>query len=398
MKTSRLLILVAALMVGAAFAAGAQAATPAAPMLGQPGSLVEVYGVIDMALRGADNANPDGGTIFGFSQGLFNGSRVGFRGTEGLGGSFKAIYALETGVIVPVGTLDQQGQIFGRQAWVGVNSDYGKLAFGRQYGEFSDAIGVGDVFGVNHGNQPYVSATNYGSNDAVNAFFLQESALRWDDSIKYDANFGGVTVGAMAYLSSISGSALPGAVNQNAMYSGSLGYNSKDFPVSAAVGVQWELDANQHNHYDVGGGVKWAFDSTDAVYAFYFYSQYDSGFARINANNSEFSSGLANGRTDNILGVAANYYVTQSLNLIAAYYLDYAQNVLNTIDNGTRNSILVVADYYFTKDFDTYLAASYSMFSGDLENTANGGDAFDANPANSITDVTSVVMGMRFRF
>ncbi|MGO9309690.1 MAG: porin, partial [Spirochaetia bacterium] len=289
-------------------------------------------------------------------------------------------------------------QIFGRQAWVGVNSDYGKLAFGRQYGEFSDAIGVGDVFGVNHGNQPYVSATNYGSNDAVNAFFLQESALRWDDSIKYDANFGGVTVGAMAYLSSISGSALPGAVNQNAMYSGSLGYNSKDFPVSAAVGVQWELDANQHNHYDVGGGVKWAFDSTDAVYAFYFYSQYDSGFARINANNSEFSSGLANGRTDNILGVAANYYVTQSLNLIAAYYLDYAQNVLNTIDNGTRNSILVVADYYFTKDFDTYLAASYSMFSGDLENTANGGDAFDANPANSITDVTSVVMGMRFRF
>jgi hypothetical protein len=38
------------------------------------------------------------------------------------------------------------------------------------------------------------------------------------------------------------------------------------------------------------------------------------------------------------------------------------------------------------------------MFSGDLENTANGGDAFDATPTNSITDVTSVMMGMRFRF
>src|SRR5271157_4191391 len=97
MKTSRVLMLAVALMVGVGFVAVAQTAAPAAPMLGQPGSLIEVYGVIDGALRFADNASA-GPFNYGeltLSQGLFNGSRVGFRGTEGLGSGLKAIYDLE---------------------------------------------------------------------------------------------------------------------------------------------------------------------------------------------------------------------------------------------------------------------------------------------------------------
>ena len=412
MKTSRVLTCVVLLIAAVGFTVGAEgitlladSTTPAAPMLGQPGSLIEVYGVIDAALRVATDMNSSGDTYLNFSQGLFNGSRVGFRGTEGLGGSFKAIYALETGVILPVGTLDQQGQIFGRQAWVGVSSDYGRLTFGRQYGEFSDAIGVGDVFGANHGNAPYFSTSgtgnNYGSNDAVNAFFLQESGLRWDNSIKYDANFSGVVIGGMAMLGSI-----PGSTNippQNTMYAASLGYNSKDFPVTVTVGFQTELDFNDLHHNDFGGGIKYAFDPTDAVYAFYFHSVFDQGFSRINSNNSEFGASatnpnvLAYGRTDDIAGVAANYYLTPSFNLIAAYYLDYGQNVINSADTGTRNSILVVADYYFTKNFDSYLAGSYTMFSGDFANTLNGGDYFYVSPGNQV-NVFSVMAGMRFRF
>ena len=94
-------------------------------------SVLEPYGLVDVAIRASTNADGNGNTYFGFSQGLFNGSRWGFRGTEDIGGSVKAIYTLEGGVIVPVGQLDQQGQVFGRQAWVGLKTDYGTLTFGR---------------------------------------------------------------------------------------------------------------------------------------------------------------------------------------------------------------------------------------------------------------------------
>jgi len=294
MKMSRVLTCVVFLTVAVGFSVGADGNTsmPAAPMLGQPGSLLEVYGVIDLATRVATQANAAGDTFFGFSQGLFNGSRWGLRGTEAIVGSLKAIYTLEGGVIVPAGTIDQQGQIFGRQAWVGVSSDYGTLTFGRQYGTFSDAIGAGDVFGAAHGNGVYANsptaATNYGGNDGVNAFFLSQSGLRWDDSIKYAANFGGIAIGAMAVPGQIFGTNTAGYFPEYSMFAGSIGYSSKDLPVSGMLGAQAEFDLNNDVHSAFGGGLKFAFDPTDAVYAFYFHSTFDKGFVKIQNGDSEF--------------------------------------------------------------------------------------------------------------
>lgn len=365
-------ILLPLLMVAIAGFASAQNAAPAAatpPALGQPGSLVEVYGVIDGALRYATNEyTPSGNSYFGLSQGLFQGSRFGIRGTEDLGSGMKANYTLEGGVQLPTGDSDQQLQLFGRQAWIGMSSPIGSISFGRQYGTFSDAIGAGDVFGVNHGNAVYDNGTNFGTNDAVNGFFQQEMGFRWDNSIKYAASFNGVTAGAMVAYGMDFGA--------NNMYAASLGYNSKDVPVAGAVSFQDEQDLALRNHYNVGGGVKYSLDKTDGVYLFYFYSNFDPGFTRINSTDSELGSvGATLNRTDSIANLAANYYVTPSVNVIASYYFDYAQNVAAVGDNGTRNSVLVAADYYFTKEFDVYLAGSYTMFSGVLGNNKNGGDA-----------------------
>jgi predicted porin len=402
MKVNRVLILAGVLMAAAAFTAGA-ADAPAAPALGQPGSLVEVYGIIDSAVRwSTHSATPSGGDYFGFSQGLFNGSRFGIRGTESLGESFKAVYDLEGGVILPLGGLDQQGQVFGRQSWVGVSSDFGKLAFGRQYGTFSDAVGVGDVFGINHGNMGFNSGKNENAPDAPNTFFLQEMGFRWDNSVKYDANFGGVSVGLMAALGDVAGQML-----ENGMYAASLGYASKDFPVAAAAAAQIEQDVVGRYHYNLGAGVKYGLGSTLGVYASYERSLFDQGFVRINANNSELS-GSALPRSDDIASLGANYYVTPSLNVILADWFDYAQNVQASGDNGIRNSIIGALDFYVSKDFDLYLAGWYSMFSGALIGTLNGG-------VNAITDATagggspvaaagsfdssiSVMMGARYRF
>ncbi len=400
MKTIRILIPVVFLMAAVGFTAGADGTAPA---IGQPGSLVEVYGIIDTGLRLSTNADTAGESYFGFSQGLFNGSRFGIRGTEGLDGSLKAIYALEGGVILPYGGLDQQSQIFGRQAWVGVSSDYGTLTFGRQYGTFSDAVGVGDVFGGGHGNMGYwngkqATGSNLNGTDAVNSFFLQEMGFRWDQSVKYAANFSGVTVGAMAMLGDVTGT-----YQEDTMFSGSLGYNAKDFPVSAAVGAQYEIDKSQNHHVQVGGGLKYALDPTDGVYVFYFHSAFDAGFnntSNINTagtpTNSEFKS-VTLARIDDIASVGVNYYVLPSLNLIGAYFFDYAQNVATSGDNGMRNSGLAAADYYFTKDFDVYLAGWFSLFNSALQTSSNGGDVAAAG-SNSVGNSLSVMVGARYRF
>jgi predicted porin len=399
MKTLRFLMLGILLLTAVGFAAGAQAAAPATPALGQPGSLVEVYGLIDTGLRISTNADAAGSTSIGFSQGLFNGSRFGIRGTEDLGSSFKAIYTLEGGVVLPYGMLDQQGQIFGRQAWVGVSSDYGTLTFGRQYGTLSDALGVGDVFGSGHGNIGYNNGksgnlNNLSGTDAVNSFFFSETGFRWDQSIKYAANFSGLTVGAMAMLGDMTVS-----YQDNTMISASLGYNAKGFPVQAAVAVQYESDNSTLHHSVVGGGLKYALDATDGIYAFYFHSAFDQGFAAINGNNSEFSSPLSQARTDDIGSLGVNYFALPSLNLMAAYYLDYAQNVLSSGDNGMRNSFLAAVDYYFTKDFDAYVAGWLSLFSNALQNAGkNGGDIGSGNPSPSYSNTLSFMVGARYRF
>jgi predicted porin len=461
-------VLAMAALSGFAFAQTAPAATettaPAAPMLGQPGSLVEVYGVFDGAIRASTNAGfPSDNPSIGFSQGLFNGSRFGFRGGEDLGNSFRAIYDLEGGIVLPTGASDQQFQLFGRQAWMGVSSDYGKLTFGRTYGTFSDSVGAGDVFGILHGNEIYDNGKgNYGSVDAPNGFFYQELGYRWDDSLKYEANFGGVTLGAQAVLSGVPATTM--FTLTNSMFAGSIGYNNKDFPLSGSIGIQVETDAgsavtetvnttngtgtftttvggngaNPNHHTDVGGGLKYALDPTDGIYFFFFQSYYDAGFAGISANDSEMNTEGQNSannntvatysqpivplqRTDDIANLAVNYYVLPQLNLIASYYFDYAQNVLTSGDNGMRNSILGVGDYYFTKDVDVYLAAWFTSFSGALQNTKNGGadpltdsTSFGLNgggtaqqygntgtvqnATSGISTVVSGMLGMRFRF
>jgi predicted porin len=51
------------------------------------------------------------------------------------------LFVLEDGFDVGTGRLQQGGDLFGRQAFVGINSPYGKITLGRQYDEFVDYFG-----------------------------------------------------------------------------------------------------------------------------------------------------------------------------------------------------------------------------------------------------------------
>ena len=149
----------------------------------QAQSSVTVYGIIDVGVMGATNspnlnATPWGvsgtpyvtstiktvntsGQAFGMMTGGESMSRLGFKGSEDLGGGTKAIFTLEQGFSPSTGELGNtgmvgqgagsanisgdtslQGQLFNRGAFVGLSNDkFGTLTAGRQQNLMLDNIG-----------------------------------------------------------------------------------------------------------------------------------------------------------------------------------------------------------------------------------------------------------------
>lgn len=95
-------------------------------------SSVQLYGIVDDALTYTTNVR--GGHAWAQLSGVGRNDRWGFRGTEDLGGGYRAIFRLENGFGINNGTLGQGGLEFGRQAFVGLASDrLGTISLGRQY-------------------------------------------------------------------------------------------------------------------------------------------------------------------------------------------------------------------------------------------------------------------------
>ena len=69
-----------------------------------------------------------------------SGSRLGFRGTEDLGGGLSAVFVLESGVNFDSGSVNGQagvpnasaGTLASRDSWVGLQGSWGRVSFGRQ--------------------------------------------------------------------------------------------------------------------------------------------------------------------------------------------------------------------------------------------------------------------------
>jgi predicted porin len=78
-------------------------------------SSVTLYGILDLSIAHESNG---AGSVTKMESGVYNGGRVGMRGTEDLGGGLSANFQLEMGVNADDGTSAQGGILFGRQAWV----------------------------------------------------------------------------------------------------------------------------------------------------------------------------------------------------------------------------------------------------------------------------------------
>lgn len=164
-------------------------------------SSVTIYGIIDTGVVYTTNANANGNSVFKMPSltGSFP-SRLGFRGTEDLGGGLQALFVLESGFAPDTGAMGQGGRLFGRQSFVGLKGGWGQVSLGRQINMTYIAQLKTDVMGPN--------IIAIGSIDP----YLPNA--RSDNAIGYLGNFSGFTVGATySFGRDAAGPAGPAATN-----------------------------------------------------------------------------------------------------------------------------------------------------------------------------------------
>lgn len=119
-------------------------------------------------------------------------SRFGMRGVEDLGGGLKAVFNLEGGIELDTGAGNTSGgNLFSRQATVGLSGDFGTVTLGRQLTAYYTLAGA-----TNHSDNTVLFSLT--QNAQVYANGVADYTLRSSNSVRYTSpSFGGFSGAAM---------------------------------------------------------------------------------------------------------------------------------------------------------------------------------------------------------
>ncbi len=262
-------------------------------------SSVTIYGVADVVIHKDKDVSTK------MTSGGVSGSRLGFMGSEDLGGGLKAIFKLEQGIDLTSGAASG----FNREATVGLSGGFGTVRLGRMSTVFDD----------------YAGATNpvFDSVLAPTNVFKGYTTDRINQGIYYATpSFGGFS-GAVSYnLEQVPGS-------QSVL---SLGANYEGGPLTVGVVYQDEGDAADETQtrfnaaYDFGafklmGGYGMVDDGGVDT------KQYTIGADVPLASNLVLSAGIASRKTDGAerltgYSVGAAYLLSKRTTAYGGIYAD----------------------------------------------------------------------------
>ncbi|SMG57390.1 porin [Paraburkholderia susongensis] len=368
-------------------------------------SSVTLYGIIDVGIN--MNTNAGGFHKYDMSSGVMQGSRFGLRGTEDLGGGLKALFVLENGFDVTNGKLGQGGLMFGRQAYVGLSSNFGTVTLGRQYDSVVDYVGpmeAGDQWGG------YIAA-HPGDIDNFN------NAYRTNNTVKYtSANYGGLTFGGTYSLGGQAGN-----FTGNQIWSLGAGYNNG--PLQLGVGyLNARTPAASGGIFNNGGTITAPNAAvTSPVYAGFTSANtyqvigaggaYTFGAATVGLTYSNirfgnlgktFASPLqGQSATFNNGEINFKYQLTPALLVGAAYDYTRGASIEGTSRAQYHQGALGV-DYFLSKRTDVYVIGVYQHALGETMNAA--GDIVDATAGingltgSSTSNQFTARVGIRHKF
>ncbi|QOT80978.1 porin [Cupriavidus basilensis] len=373
-------------------------------------SSVTLYGVADMNVEFAShvgavpsaankfNAGPSN-NVYRMDSGGLSGSRWGLRGVEDLGNGLNSLFVLESGFNLDTGTSQQGGRLFGRQAYVGMqSSQLGQLTFGRQYTSMFEGLAnfVPAAFATQY--EPIVMLT--GAN------------FREDNTIKYTGRFGPVT--ALAHWSFGTGLALPTTVANGPLLGGNgevpgqfrrdTAYGAALTYIAGPVGVAVAYDqfnptvSNPLNAAVLGSG---NFKKATIAASYAFGPAKIMGGYRWGQNKDQNGSLL---ERDDLYWIGANYQLTPALGLTLEYNYDHVKRFFANASTPNPWQVAFIADYALSKRTDVYLTTAYAKNAGLGLDSAMIAYANSLSLGNSYTlasgqsNMLGVAAGIRHKF
>jgi predicted porin len=333
----------------------AAAATTFLPAVAAAQSSVIVYGLIDAIARHTTNAGSGGASVL--SDGAYTGSRLGFKGTEDLGGGTSALFSLEMGIDPSLGTNLQStataglgqsatsgARAFGRESLVGLSSSLGTVTLGRQYTiahQFSSRF------------QPQANP-----NDPALSVFSVHHVARQDNMVKAASSFGPVGVVFSVTANEGNGKAWGAGASYTAGPVDVLGY-AMDMKTNAA-GTDSRKIVGLGGAYAVLPGLK----------------LFVGGMKREQATTAQ---------KNKVFTVGLNYNLTSQW-VLTASHTDDSQTGTGV---GHRKVGFAGASYYFSKRTDVYFEVDRNQVTG-----AYPTQAFMATRGSQ----TGLSLGLRQRF
>lgn len=368
-----------ALTAGALVATGAHAQ-----------SSVQLYGLMDLSVPTyITHANAKGDHVLGMGndgEPWFSGSRWGLRGAEDLGGGNKLIFTLESEFVVANGQMEDPGQIFDRDAWVGLENDtIGKFTAGFQNTIARDASAIyGDPYGSAKVRYEEGGWTN--SNNFKQMIFYAGSATgtRYNNGLAWKKLFNNGLFLSAGYAFSNSTAFATGST-----YQAAVGYNGGPFNVSSF-----------YNHVNNGGNT----DQTWSVGG-----NYTFGIARVNAGYFRYlgNQGTLGQRQDNAWTVSFKLAPKGALDYELGYQqmrvhnaaYNAAGDITNAnlggsfdpsqgVHNGYKETLYGSVFYHLSKRTEVYVAGDYMKLHGGY----TVGSTFGA------TNQLELTSGIRTRF
>jgi len=359
-------------------------------------SSVTLYGVLDDSIQFVHNADTQNKNFWGLVGGNLQGNRWGVKGTEDLGGGLKAIFQLENGFNPnsgALGTYNGSSKLFGRQAYVGLQSDqYGTVTLGRQYDPVVDL--VQPITADNYWGSTFTTPGDVDNND---------NSSRTNSAIKFaSATYSGFQFEGMYAFGGVAGSTGSGqtwsgaATYATGPFSIAAGYIRMDnADTAAARDGGWSTGATSDAQFD--STINTAFESAKSigiasVAAQYVIGPFTAGIRYSNAlyKPDAFSS-FGSTQRFNVGAGFVNYQLTPAALLGLGYTYTHGSG---NGPSASYNQVSLGGDYNLSKRTDVYLIGVYQKASG----TNVTASAADYGYASDATSQEIVSFGIRHKF
>jgi predicted porin len=349
------------LAIALAVAALASSPPAAAQATAAAGDSVTIYGLFDAATRQINNASAGRGRLRSMDDGIFTGTRLGFRGREDLGGGLSALFTLEAG-FDPSSGLSLQGtptgdfgqatapiRFWGRESHVGLRSRWGGVTVGRQY---TVAHTIAARF------QPLGNP-----NSAAHSLFSSHHIARQDNVIRFDAKAGGVDWAAAYTFGEQSSS------SANSSWAAGAGYQSGALALGAYVQQMKNL-AGSETRKITGLGGNYRFAPA--------FQLFGGVMQRTNAVSPQ----------ENLAFTIGAYFQLTGLSTLSVAHYNDDQSGGVALD-GSRQVSWVTVNYAFSRRTDVYAVVDTNIVEGGY-----------AKPAFMGTkgSQTGLALGLRHRF